>query len=117
MLITTDLSALAPVLPQGDSETGPFEDYALDPLLPLSLTGRQYDRVVLCDDPRMGQCFHTLVYRHYRALTEAWLSFPLLHVVGQVSAAPAIAAPVRIERELLGSTWTVAEPIIPPDSP
>jgi hypothetical protein len=117
MLITTNLEDLAPMLAQGDTESGPFEDFVLDPALPLSLTGRQYDRHTQCVDPDMGQCFQTRTFRLYRALTAASLTIPWLRVAGQVSAAPTLPGLHSIERELSGFAWMTSEPTVPPTSP
>jgi hypothetical protein len=117
MLIATDLGALAPVLPQGDSETGPFEDFTLDPMLPLQLTGRQYDRLKYCADPDMGVCLRSRTYRHYRALTGAWLSVAWLRVTGRAGAVSSTPGPLAIERELPGFSWMTSEPVVPPTSP
>jgi hypothetical protein len=117
MLIATELGGLAPLLAQGDTEAGPFEDFVLDPVLPLLLTGVRYDRYEHCTRQEMGLCIESKIYRHYRALTAVSLTIPWLRIVGRSSAAPDIPAPLTEERELSDFAWMSAEPTIPVRQP
>ncbi len=110
MLVSADLSSLAPRLID-EPVLGNFEDFSLlSRDLPLSLTGQQYDSFVYCDMIVANSCQSAFTVQEYRALLSAEITTPYLRVISRTRAHRDLAPGAPVEHVYPDYRWISSEP-------